>query len=292
MNNWKVACFSALLALGLVACGGESKPRFEKTAVDELIKHLDKEQNYALVLYDMDLTEDNQYKHRYKVLFPEGGELPQQAQPAEDAPADSSATPQVAALPKVNSIPRDSLTDWHIVPESFFEVHSSDMGMEIVSKVDGELSKVPTPQGYSHYVGNEKYGQWQSNGSGGSFWAFYGQYMFMSSMLHMMSPIGYGGYNNYYNNYRGRQPYYGATGPDGKTRYGTGSANARSMNGSFTQRANSKPSLRNKVNNSIARSSNKATAGRRSSSSSSRTGRSSSRYSGSSRSRSSSSGGK
>lgn len=300
INNWKTAFFSLLLASGLVACGGESTPRFEKTPVDDLVKHLDKEQNYALILYDMDLTEDNQYKHRYKVIIPEGGELPADANvPAEEVIADSTAaassgstaaTQPAAMARKIESVPRDSLTDWVVVPESFFERHSSDMGMEIVSKVDGKVDKVPTPPGYSHYVGNEKYGQWQSNSSGGSFWAFYGQYMFMSSMLHMMSPVGYGGYNNYRNNYRGRKPYYGAKGANGQTRYGTGSANARSMNSSFTQRASSNSRLRNKVNSSIARSSNKATGGQRSTSG--RTGRASSRYSGSSRSRSSSSGGK
>lgn len=296
MNNWKTAFFSLLLAAGLVACGGDSTPRFEKTPVDDIVKHLDKEQNYALLLYDMDLTEDNTYKHRYKVIFPEGGELPIDANtPTEEGViADSAsntgiATESAPLESRVKTVPRDSLTDWHVVPERFFEVHSSDMGMEIVSKVDGSVSKVPTPPGYSHYVGNEKYGQWQSNSSGGSFWAFYGQYMFMSSMLHMMSPIGYGGYNNYRNNYRGRQPYYGPKGANGQTRYGTGSANSRSMNSSFSQRASSKPSLRNKVNSSISRSSNKATAGSRSSG---RTGRASSRYSGSSRSRASSSGGK
>lgn len=50
----------------------------------------------------------------------------------------------------------------------------------------------------SQYVGNPHYGNW-SHGSGGSFWAWYGQYAFFSSML--------GGRSHYYNNWAGSRSY-------------------------------------------------------------------------------------
>jgi hypothetical protein len=50
----------------------------------------------------------------------------------------------------------------------------------------------------SQYVGNPHYGHW-SHGSGGSFWAWYGQYAFFSSML--------GGRSHYYNNWAGSRGY-------------------------------------------------------------------------------------
>jgi len=50
----------------------------------------------------------------------------------------------------------------------------------------------------SQYVGNPHYGHW-SHGSGGSFWAWYGQYAFFSSML--------GGRNYSYNNWAGSRGY-------------------------------------------------------------------------------------
>ncbi|MEZ0185619.1 MAG: hypothetical protein AB9Q23_04455 [Candidatus Reddybacter sp.] len=61
----------------------------------------------------------------------------------------------------------------------------------------------------SQLVGNPQYGNWQTNSSGNSFWHWYGQYAFFSSMFR--SPIGYGHWGrhrdySYYNDY-GRSTY-------------------------------------------------------------------------------------
>ena len=61
----------------------------------------------------------------------------------------------------------------------------------------------------SQLVGNPQYGGWQTNSSGNSFWHWYGQYAFFSSMFR--SPIGYGSWGrhrdySYYNDY-GRSAY-------------------------------------------------------------------------------------
>ncbi|MBV1915099.1 MAG: hypothetical protein KUG72_06915 [Pseudomonadales bacterium] len=61
----------------------------------------------------------------------------------------------------------------------------------------------------SQLVGNPQYGNWQTNSSGGSFWHWYGQYAFFSTMFR--SPIGYSSWGrgrdySYYNDY-GRSSY-------------------------------------------------------------------------------------
>lgn len=75
-----------------------------------------------------------------------------------------------------------------------------------------------TPPAGSELVGNPNYGQWKQNSSGTSFWAFYGQYAFFSSLF--SSPVRYdswsvGGHNSYYRN-RGRDYY---TSPSHQQRY-------------------------------------------------------------------------
>ena len=50
----------------------------------------------------------------------------------------------------------------------------------------------------SQYIGNPHYGRW-SHGSGGSFWAWYGQYRFFSSM--------FGGHRYYYNDWGRNRGY-------------------------------------------------------------------------------------
>ncbi len=50
----------------------------------------------------------------------------------------------------------------------------------------------------NQYIGNPNYGYW-SQGSGGSFWAWYGQYAFFSSL--------FGGQRHYYHDWSGRRGY-------------------------------------------------------------------------------------
>jgi hypothetical protein len=176
--------------------------------------------------------------------------------------------------------PYEELTDWYEVSEKTFSFYENDMGMEIASKVDGKVTKETSPPGYSRYVGNDRYGTWRTDSGGNSFWAFYGQYAFMSSMIGLVAgPVYRTGYYDYYNNYRGRRPYYG-TMTNGRYRYGTLSDASRKQNPAFHRRSTTNSALKNRVSNNISRSSG------------GRTSRSSSRYGGTSRSRSSSSGGK
>ncbi len=59
----------------------------------------------------------------------------------------------------------------------------------------------------SHLVGNPRYGNWQRNSSGQSFWAFYGQYAMMRSLFFRPGPYYY---SSWYGN-RGWS-YYGNVG--------------------------------------------------------------------------------
>ena len=144
-----------MLALIMVSCGSDTK-RFEKSPIDVLIKDMSKLNSFVIVLHDMDYFEDeNAYKHQYQIL----------------KDGDDTVTTEI--------------TPWYLVSDIVFKKHQEDMGMEVASKKDGVVTKVVSPAGYSNYVGNKKYGSWQQNSSGGSFWSFYGKYMFMSQMFRM-----------------------------------------------------------------------------------------------------------
>ncbi len=251
MNNMKKLAFPLLLSVFIAACGGDTA--FKKTPVDELIIKLDKEKEFTIILADMDVesqTFSTTYKHRYKVI-----------------------------TNGLDSMPKEELTDWYVVDKNFFQKHANDLGMEVCSKSDGKVEKVVSPPGYSNYVGNSRYGSWQNDGSGNSFWAFYGQYAFMSSMMGLMTnPVYRSGYQDYRGYRTAGQPYYGRT-STGAPAYGTYSAHSQATNPNFHNRLNSNSAFRNKVNNAVSRSS----GSRSRNTSSPAAGRSSSRSSGSAR---------
>lgn len=186
-----------LFMLMLSACSGND---FQKNPVDQMIKEMTDTPIYSIILYDMDVegTFFKDYQHQYRIL--------KQSSPKAE--------------------PEEVITDWYNVSESFFDSHVNDMGMEIAAKTaEGEVTKNVSPPGYSNYVGNPQYGYWQQGAGGNSFWAFYGQYAFLSSMLNLATfPVR----RSYYDDYRGyRQsgrPYYGPVINNGRRAYGTGSA--------------------------------------------------------------------
>jgi hypothetical protein len=216
--------------LTLTSCADE---RHGKTPLDELIKKLDAEKNFTIILYDMEEegTFSPTYKHQYKVIT--------------NGP---------------DSIPVEAIQEWVEVPEDFFIQHENDMGMEIAAKKNGVVSKQTAPAGYTNYVGNTQYGTWKSDASGNSFWEFYGKYAMMSSMIGMMSaPLYRTSYIDYDQNYRGQRPYYGNT-INGVPEYGTYSAHNASQNRKYT--TNNK--FKERVQNSTTRSTNTTIAGQRS----------------------------
>ena len=214
--------------------------KYVKNPVDEIIRDLNREKNFSIILFDMDFEEStfssDVYRHKYQIIV---------------QPVDKDTVSVTE-------------TGWKEVAASFFNQHVNDMGMEIASKVDGVVQKKTVPAGYSHYVGNERYGRWTER-NGTSFWEFYGQFAFMNAMFNMMAyPVRRSYYNDYRRNYHPYdRPYYGST---GGTRYGTSSTMASSRQSKTWQKKQS--SFKSRVQNRVAPSSTRT----------SRTTRSSSRY--------------
>lgn len=171
---------------------------FEKNPVDVLMRDMTNTPIYSILLYDMNVegTFFKEYQHQYRIL-------------KQDSVGDQ---------------PEEIITDWYPVSESFFNQHINNMGMEIAAKTkEGEITKTPAPPGYNNYVGNPQYGYWQQGPGGNSFWAFYGQYAFLSSLLNMATfPIRQSYYDDYRDYRRSGRPYYGPE-VSGRRAYGTGS---------------------------------------------------------------------
>ncbi|MBV6645020.1 MAG: hypothetical protein KI790_06205 [Cyclobacteriaceae bacterium] len=217
---------SRLWLLVLVAlmwsCGGS---KYQKSPLDTMIRDMPTNDKFSIILYDMNVDGNfiETFQHQYRVI-------------KEDQSGEID----------------EFTTGWLEVSEQEFNKHVNDMGMEIAARDStGKLTKAAAPPGYHNYVGNEKYGRWENRG-GSSFWAFYGQYAFMSSMFNMMA---YPARRSYYNDWRGGyyrtgRSYYGPK-TGGRSYYGTNSSFGRSTNPSsswsrnrslFKQRVSSRTS--------------------------------------------------
>lgn len=211
-----------LLALTLTSCGED----FQKSPIDNLIRDMSDVPAYSVILHDMNVegTFFKDYFHQYEIV---------------------KITP--------GNEPEKNLTGWVEVPEELFRKHIDHMGMELVSKgEDGKVSKTPSPPGYSNFVGNQRYGRWETR-NGQSFWHFYGQYMFLNSMFNMATfPVRRSYYDTYRRDYYGRRAYYGPT-VSGSRTYGTrGRYTRQAYSGSSWNRRSS--SFKDRVRNSVTRS--------------------------------------
>lgn len=123
-------------------------------------------------------------------------------------------------------------TDWEQVSEDVYEDNLEYLGMAILTKPFGmfedESDKNAAPPGMA-FVGNPKYGKWEKDSSGDSFWSWYGKYALFSHLLFYstMGPVRYSSWNGYNSSYRGRQPYFGKT-DQGSAKYGTNGAYTKS----------------------------------------------------------------
>ncbi|MBL4725016.1 MAG: hypothetical protein JKY73_06555 [Lutibacter sp.] len=262
MKTFKILIISSLLLL-VISCGQERK-KYIKSPLDNIITTYIDTQNYSVILADMDYKEDtDKYLHKYKII------LEKKKNATESVEDDFDI----------------KLTDWITVSAITFEELQKDLGMTVLSKKNGVLDKKSTPAGYNNYVGNNKYGTWQRQSNGSSFWAFYGQYHFMSSLFYGSSHRYYrNDYNYYRTNHYGKSSYYGRNNNFGTSTY-------KSTNSSWS----SKPkSFKDKVRTNVKRSStalkSKGYSSSRSYKSSNRTTRNTNRYSNSSSSRSRSGG--
>lgn len=265
----KLFKISLLLSLSLLlfSCGGNERPKFVKSPIDNLItKYIDKN-DFTVILADMDYKEsEDKYYHKYRILL-------QESKPRLTKEQLADSTAQASDI-KIET------TNWQEVSPIIFEDHQNDLGMTILSKENGILDKNTAPAGANGYVGNPRYGHWQTHSNGGSFWAFYGRYRLMSDLFYGPR-YAYGGYygygrrdwNTYNRNYRGQSDYYG-----NKKQYGTNSKT--NTNTTWHKKPSSfKSKVRSKVRQS---SSNLKSRGYSSRKSYSKTSRSSNRFSSSS----------
>ncbi len=215
----------------LVSCGGSD---FKKSPLDELVRDLPRDEVFSVILYDMDQKGNfsSTYYHRYQLIREIDGEV------------------------------SETISDWKEVSEREFTKHIDNMGMEIVARDStGMLNKTAAPPGYNNYVGNPKYGRWENHG-GTSFWAFYGQYAFMSSLFRMsMFPVHRSYYNDWRGNYYGTgRTYYGPAG--GSRYYGTGSGYSRTNNPTSSWNSSRSSSFKNRVASRTSRSSGRSRSSR------------------------------
>ncbi len=271
-TSYKKFVYLFLIIL-LFSCGGTN---YHKTPIDDLIKNFHEVDNYSIILHDMDIEGSffKKYKHQYKVIIQKGGSsflsnnVLSSSEDYDRKKAIYDTIRKNDSL-KISQVDQsnftDSLTQWHEVSEDFFESHVNDMGMEIVSKTNGKVVRQVSPPGYSRYVGNPQYGEWRRDGSGNSFWSFYGKYAFISSMFGMYGgPIYRRSYYDYRGSYYGKKPYYGTKTSSGSRQYGTFSSSAKKSNPSFHRRLSSNSSFKNKVNSKVSRSNSRYRTGSRS----------------------------
>jgi hypothetical protein len=176
--------------------------------------------NYTVLLSDMD-SQDDKYTHKYQILIEEN-----------DSTFDERET------------------DWMVVSPVFFKKYQNALGMEVSRRENGIVKNSVTPPGYNRYVGNSRYGSWQTNSSGGSFWAFYGQYMFLSRMFSTpyYRPTR-SSWTTYNDSYRQRdRDYYGSSGSYGTNRH------FNSEKGKNSSWAKKPSSFRDNVKTKVSRS--------------------------------------
>lgn len=192
--------------------------------LSQLSRELRQYPEFSVILDDMQITGNfaKSYFHKYKILF-----------------SDKKAVETVDAAGELTLEERG----WVQVSRKFYEDYESFLGMTVLSKDRGEesLSRVQRPAGY-RYVGNERYGQWQSNPSGGSFWVFYGQYALIRDLLGAGThPISRSGWNSYRGAYSAGRPYYGS-GPT--PAYGTRGSLTKTRHPTFFERQQLRQSTR------------------------------------------------
>ncbi len=123
-----------------------------------------------------------------------------------------------------------SETDWEEVTEETYGDYYDDLGMDIVSKPYGsyedEVLTEAAPAGMA-YVGNPKYGRWETDNQGRRHWSWGESFLFYYLVFG-----GRGRHYYYYNDwnrwnsgYRGRRSWYGPSG--GAAVYGTYGSSTR-----------------------------------------------------------------
>ncbi len=144
-------------------------------------------------------------------------------------------------------------TGWMEISEKDYRLNESFLGMTLVAKKDGEAISGALPPGYQH-VGDQRYGHWQNDHRGGTFWEFYGKYALFSALLGGVNrPIYRRDYDSYKQSRRRNAPYFGRN-----NEYGTNGTLTKKNRPDFYSRYNKreqmkKTSFKNKVAKRVGR---------------------------------------
>ena len=177
--------------------------------LERLRQQLDRYPQYSVILQDMK-TEGSfstDYFHQYKVVTGEDG-------------------------PEGDVVFTDDLLDWERVSKRQFERYYPYLGMVILSKgEDGQIADSQFPPGYQ-YVGDERYGRWRTDSSGGSFWEFYGKYALMTHIFGTFQrPVYRDDWGSYRSSRERGNPYFGS-----QRQYGTSGSYTKTSNPTFFER--------------------------------------------------------
>ena len=201
----------ALVLLLSAACG-HSNP------LDRLAKELDIFPAYSVVLHDMkeggNITDE--YYHQYRVVWGE----------------HQAGTDELEF--------HDRIDDWVPVSRDHYNRYQDYLGMTVLAKDEDGVDRGQQPAGY-RYVGNPRYGEWRTDSSGGSFWSFYGKYVFLSRMFDTYRrPIYRSDWDDYRSHRNRGQPYFGPS-----RQYGTRGTATQTTHRSFFERQQARQQTRN-----------------------------------------------
>ena len=180
-----------------------------RNPLERLQRELDRYPEYSVILADMreEGTFLTDYSHQYRV---------------------TTGQREKGSLDLVYA---EKIRDWERIDRRTYAKYQPYLGMVILSKgPDGKVDRNQHPPGYQ-YVGNDRYGRWQSDRRGGSVWGFYAQYALLGLMIGGLRRPIYRNDWNTYRDYRGRsQPYFGSGA------YGTNGTVTRQSNPNFFRR--------------------------------------------------------
>ncbi|MEM8963345.1 MAG: hypothetical protein AAGD38_17800 [Acidobacteriota bacterium] len=201
-----------LVTLAASTLGCTTSPT--KDVITELRRELDRYPAYSVILEDMRREGSfvKRQEHLYRVVI-----------------AEPDSNGELAF--------RDELLEWYPVSERVWERYRPCLGMTVAAKANVEEGETPTateecrPAGYG-YVGDRRYGEWRTDSSGNSFWAFYGKYALLSHMLGgLRGPVYRNEWDAYRTARRSNRPFFGT-----KSQWGTTGSMTRTTNPTFYQR--------------------------------------------------------
>ena len=120
-------------------------------------------------------------------------------------------------------------TNWSQVPKDYYLSYLPVLGMAILSVKDGVIEKNAIPPAYN-YVGDARYGRWQS-GPSGSIWVFHDRYRKFSDPWGPSFFATDSDFNDFNKAYSKKVPYYGS-----KNAFGTNGSIVKATKPDFFQR--------------------------------------------------------